>query len=333
MRAGLLWRGMVVGLTMAVASPVRAQSSADDLAFFESKVRPLLIDHCYSCHSATASKLKGELRLDSPSAWKKGGASGPALVAGKPDESLIVQAVRRDHKDVAAMPPQKPLTADQIAVLVEWVKRGAPAPAETESKTAAKESIDEAKKRWPFTPVPATVPVPAVQSKAKGLTEIDRFLLAKLEAKKLVPLGEADRKTLIRRVTYDLIGLPPTPEEIDAFAPTSRRTRSRRSSIGCSPRRTTANAGAGTGSTWSATPTPPATTPTSRSRRWYRYRNWVIDAFNRDLPYDQFVREQIAGDLLRRQGRRREARSGSSPPATSPTPGASARAWTITRST
>ena len=105
MITGVLLRGFVVGMTIVVSFSVPAQLRADDLAFYESKVRPLLIDHCYTCHSAAASKLKGELRLDSPSAWKKGGSSGPALIAGKPDESLVVKAVRRDHKDVAAMPP------------------------------------------------------------------------------------------------------------------------------------------------------------------------------------------------------------------------------------
>ena len=298
MYAGLLGRGIVVGLTIAVVSPVRAQSRADDLAFYESKVRPLLIDHCYSCHSATASKLKGELRLDSPLAWKKGGASGPALVVGKPEESLIVQAVRRTHKDVAAMPPQKPLTADQVAVLVEWVKRGAPAPVETDSKGTAKVSIDEAKTRWPFTPLPATVPVPAVQSKANGLTEIDRFLLVKLEAKKLVPLGEADRKTLIRRVTYDLIGLPPTPEEIDAFENDKSQNAWPKviDRLLASP-----HYGERWGRHWLDVVRYADTAGDNSDfpiPQMAKYRNWVIDAVNRDMPYDQFVKEQIAGDRM-----------------------------------
>jgi hypothetical protein len=298
MRTSPLRWGIVLGLTMAVAATACAQPSADDLAFYESKVRPLLIDHCYSCHSATASKLKGELRLDSPSAWMKGGASGPALVAGKPDESLIVQAVRRNHKDVEAMPPQKPLTADQVAVLVDWVRRGAPAPAENEITTGTKETIEDAKRRWPFTPVPATVPVPAVQSKIKGLSEIDRFLLAKLEAKKLIPLGEADRRTLIRRVTYDLIGLPPTPEEIDAFEkdPSPNAWAKVIDRLLASP-----HYGERWGRHWLDVVRYADTAGDNSDfpiPQMVKYRNWVIDAINRDLPYDQFVKEQIAGDRM-----------------------------------
>ena len=269
----------------------------DGEAFYESKVRPLLVEQCYSCHSATAKKLKGDLRLDTKAAWLKGGSSGPAIVPGKPDDSPLVQAIRRNHKDIAAMPPEKPLGPDAVAILVDWVKRGAPAPDDA-AVAKPKESIEAARKRWPFTPVPATVPVPAVKSAAWPATDIDRFLLAKLEAKNLTPVGDADNRTLIRRATFDLIGLPPTPEEVDAFLKDDSPLAFEKlvDRLLASPRY-----GERWGRHWldvvrySDTAGDNSDFPIPQMAK---YRNWVIDAVNADKPYDRFVKEQLAGDLM-----------------------------------
>jgi hypothetical protein len=259
-------------------------------AFFESKVRPLLADQCYSCHSESAKKVKGDLKLDTQAARLK------AVVPGKPDESPLIQAVRRTHKEVPAMPPDTPLSKEQVAVLEQWVKAGAVAPADAGTKKT--ETLAEAKARWPFTPVPKKVPVPAVSDAHWPKTDIDRFILAKLEAKGLSPVGDADKRALIRRATYDLLGLPPTPAEVEAFLKDTSRDAFEKvvDRLLASP-----HYGERWGRHWldvvrySDTAGDNSDFPIPQMAK---YRDWVIDAINRDLPYDQFVRQQIAGDLM-----------------------------------
>jgi mono/diheme cytochrome c family protein len=260
-------------------------------AFFESKVRPLLVDHCYSCHSDAAKKVKGDLKLDTQAGRRK------AVVPGKPDESPLVQAVRRNHKEMPAMPPDTPLSQEQVAVLEQWVKAGAVAPADA-PPTKKTETLAEAKARWPFTPVPKAVPVPVVRATSWPKTDIDRFILAKLAAKNLTPVGDADKRTLVRRATFDLLGLPPTPAEVEAFlkdtSPDAFETLIDR--LLASP-----HYGERWGRHWldvvrySDTAGDNSDFPIPQMAL---YRDWVIDAINRDLPYDQFVRQQIAGDLM-----------------------------------
>jgi len=283
------------GLLLASFPAVAADS--DDNAFYESKVRPLFVEQCYGCHSATAKKLKGDLKLDAKAAWLKGGSSGPAVVAGKPDESPLVQAVRRDHKEIAAMPPDKPLAKEQVAVLVEWVNRGAPAPDDA-VPTKPTESVAATKNRWPFAPVPAVVPVPTVKSAAWPANDIDRFLLAKLEAKGLAPVGDADKRTLIRRATFDLIGLPPMPSEVEAFVQDSSPAAFAKviDRLLASPRY-----GERWGRHWLDVVRYADTAGDNSDfpiPQMVKYRDWVIDALNADVPYDRFVKAQIAGDLM-----------------------------------
>ncbi len=277
-----------------IASPLLA---ADADGFYEAKVRPLLIEHCYECHSVTSKKLKGDLRLDSKAAWLNGGSSGPSVVAAKPDESPLIHAVGRKHKDIAAMPPEKPLSAEQVAVLVDWVKRGALAPDDAPA-AKPKESIEAARKRWPFTPVPAAVPVPTVKATAWPATDIDRFLLAKLEAKGLAPAADADKRTLLRRATFDLIGLPPTPAEVDAFLKDDSKDAFAKvvDRMLASPRY-----GERWGRHWLDVVRYADTAGDNSDfpiPQMVKYRDWIIDAVNADKPYDQFVKEQIAGDLM-----------------------------------
>jgi hypothetical protein len=284
------------------SAPSNAQeqkTTAAQLEFFEKRVRPVLVERCYECHSQQAKKIGGKLLLDTRDGVLAGGRQGPALVPGNPRESLLIRAVRHEDKDFR-MPPKSMLTPAEIADLEAWIAMGAPDP-RTAGKKAIAANIDEARKFWAFQPVKTTAP-PDVNDKAWPLTPIDRFILAKLEAKGLKPVAVADKRTLIRRATYDLIGLPPTPDEIDAFL-----------------KDTSADAFAKVVDRLLVSP--------AYGERWgrhwldvvryadtagdnsdypipqmYLYRSWVIDAFNRDMPYDQFVREQLAGDLQTKDG-------------------------------
>jgi hypothetical protein len=272
-------------LLLLIAPAVRAEEHA----FFESKVRPVLVEHCYECHSGVNSK--GGLLLDTRRGWEKGGDSGPAIVPGKPDESLLIEAVRY-HDDDFAMPPKKKggkLPDAVIADLVEWVRRGAPDPREAEAKIAGMGEA-EAKSWWAFQPLP----------EADSTRSIDDFIDAGLAGAKLTPAPPADPRTLIRRLSYDLTGLPPGAEEVEAFVTAS--IQDPQSAIPNLIDRLLASPQYGVqwGRHWldvvRYADTAGENTDRPLMHAW-RYRNWVIDAFNRDLPYDEFVRLQLAGDL------------------------------------
>ncbi len=260
--------------------------------FFEAKIRPVLAATCFRCHGDT--KTSAGLRIDSREALLKGGDAGAVLVPGDPDESLLIQAIRR-LPDVAAMPPdkEKALRPDQVADFVTWVKAGAVWP--------AKSAKFEATRHWAFEPIrdPA---VPQVQDRAWVKTSIDGFIRSKQETAAIQPAPEADKLTLLRRVTFDLTGLPPTPAEVDAFladsSPAAYATVIDR--LLASPAY-----GERWGRHWldvvryADTAGETADYPVPLA---WKYRNYVIDAFNQDKPYDEFLREQIAGDVLANQG-------------------------------
>ncbi|MBA2302775.1 MAG: DUF1549 domain-containing protein, partial [Acidobacteria bacterium] len=308
--AGLL----VISTAMRLAgAPQTPQATPHQIDFFESKVRPLLVNSCFDCHTADE---KGGLRLDSRDGVLKGGESGPAIIVGDPDASLLIKAVRH-VQGISKMPRSAPkLSETEIAALAEWIKMGAPWPSATNEMAASPGSdtptpvasverpLDpKLKTFWSFQPVrkPA-VPQPANGSWAKS--DIDRFVLAALERQGMAPVGTADKRTLIRRATLDLTGLPATVDEIetfqkddgpDAFAKVVDR-------LLASPRY---------GETWGrlwldvaryAEDDPRSLDPMGRGYapypNAYLYRDWVIKAFNDDLPYDQFVKAQIAADHL-----------------------------------
>src|SRR5262245_33461038 len=200
-------------LIVATAATTFAQPSAD---FFETRVRPVLANNCYGCH--TDSKMGG-LRLDSAESVKTGGKSGPLIVAGKPDESLLIQAIRQTHERLK-MPPRGKLKDNEIADIAEWVKAGAvwPAGSSAAAKPAGSGYMISKEQRafWSFQPV-RKPPIPAVKDKQWSRNPIDALVKTKIEAAGLKPARPADRRTLIRRATLDLTGLPPTPEEVDAF--------------------------------------------------------------------------------------------------------------------
>jgi len=274
------------------------QPSVEDQAFFDKEVLPILKAHCHKCHAD--GNAKGGFSLADRVGLLKGGDLGPAIFLDRPDESLLLKAI--NHRGDVAMPPSPAAKLQQkdIDILTRWVKAGAPGlPEKLAASVATKSRLitDEDRSYWAYQP-PKRPAVPAVKNKAWVKNPIDAFILAGLEAKGLNPAPPADRLALCRRVYYDLIGLPPTPEEIDAFVNDQAPDAYERlvDKLVASPHY---------GEKW--------------ARHWldlvrygetngfefdqpkpfiWRYRDYVIEAFNKDLPYDQFVREQIAGDLL-----------------------------------
>ena len=265
-------------------------------ALFEQKVRPLLIERCYACHSA-AKKVNGGLRLDLRRGLMEGGDSGPAISPGKPEESLIIKAVRYQDTDLQ-MPPDGKLAAAELAVLEEWVRIGAPDP---RADTAGNEKTDvdraAARAHWAYQPLQQAAP-PAVGDSQWPLGNVDRFVLAKLEASGLHPSLDADRYSWLRRVSFDLTGLPPTRNEIQGFidddSPLAwehvvdrllaspdfgeRSARPWLDLVGYADQIGSAN-----------------NVPAEHA---WRYRDYVIQAYRADKPFDEFIREQLAGDLL-----------------------------------
>src|SRR5216683_8066087 len=288
----------------------RAQAPArEDAEFFEKQVLPLLTARCHQCHGDLA-KPKGKLRLTSRENILKGGETGPAAVAGKPGESLFIQAI--SYTDALKMPPKTRLPDGEIAILNRWVQMGLPWPksrsevAKTSevSKTSEVFQISaEQRKFWSFQPVKDYLP-PSVKDASWPKTGIDRFILSRLEEKHLQPTLPADKRTLIRRATFDLVGLPPTPEEIDSFLHDSSEGAFGRviDRLLASP-----HYGERWGRHWldlvrytdsfDARIVNGPGNEMDVTEAW-RYRDWVVDAFNRDLPYDQFITDQLAGDIL-----------------------------------
>ena len=276
-----------------------AEFSAADLDFFEAKVRPLLDTHCFSCHAN--GKSKGGLSLASRDAMLKGGdSSQPAVVPGQPDQSPLIAAIR--YTDTVKMPKKYKLKDAEIAVFVAWVQRGAPWPAATGAaaiRTAGDAIRPEDRAFWSFRPV-ADPPLPAVKDANWCKRPLDRFILAKMEANNLHPVAPADKRTLLRRATFDLIGLPPTPEEIDAFLADQSPDAFARvvDRLLASP-----HYGERWGRHWlDVARYGEDQAHTFQARLYpfgYRYRDWVVKAFQDDMPYDRFVTEQVAGDLLK----------------------------------
>jgi hypothetical protein len=287
----------------AVVEPQGGQPvDQEGLDLFEKKIRPVLVERCYECHSGEAKEVEGSLLVDSRAGLLKGGDLGVAIVPGDPDASLLIQAIRYRDKNLQ-MPPDERLAAETIADFEAWVKRGAPDP-RTEAPLAGKYVVDieAAKSRWPYTP-PVEPAIPAVKDESWAWNPIDRFLLAKLEAAGLTPAADADPRTLIRRVSYDLTGLPPTVEETEAFVSRIERDGDSRQAFAELVERLleSPHYGERWGRHWLDVVRYADTAGDNSDYpipQMYRYRNWVIDVINADLPFDRFIREQLAGDLL-----------------------------------
>jgi len=282
------------------AIPPPGPISADDLKFFEERIRPVLVTECYKCHSHTADKVKGGLLLDTREGLLHGGDTGPALVPGDPDKSLLVQAIRYTDDDLQMPPKGQKLGDAEIADLTEWVRRGAPDPRSGAAKGSSPAYGGVGRQHWSFLPV-RSVAVPAVHDTAWCLNPIDNFVLARLEAENMKPNPPADRRTWLRRVTFDLIGLPPTEAELQAFVADDSPDAYARvvDRLLASPHY---------GERWARYWLDVARfadtkgdAPRREDPRFpdaWTYRDYVINAFNQDKPYNQFIVEQLAADRL-----------------------------------
>jgi hypothetical protein len=270
------------------SQPPRNQQESD--RFFESKVRPILARRCYQCHSVKANKVKGELAFDIAARFRAGGDRGAVLVAGKPDESLLMQAVRYADDDLQ-MPPSKKLPAAEIETLAQWIRSGGVIPDQASQKV----SIDP-RDFWSFQP-PRRSALPSVDQVTWPQQRMDWFILRELETRGLTPSSEADRRTFIRRVTFDMLSLPPTYAEVTAFINDKTPQAYERliDRLLASP-----HYGERWGRHWldlarytDAT----ASWLQSTGQAWL-YRDWVVRALNEDRRYDDFVKQQIAADLM-----------------------------------
>jgi hypothetical protein len=287
---------LFVWLCSSAACLSAADSDSAGIEFFERKIRPLLAENCFSCHGE--EKQKGKLRLDSPAAIRAGGESGAILVAGKPDESRIILAVSYTDEDLK-MPPKKRLSERQTADLAEWVKLGAPMPVGEAVVAAppAKEFRISEKDRahWAFQPLKRPE-VPAASRDKSNANPIDAFILAKLKMKRLTPNPPATKRELIRRAYYDLTGLPPSPADLEAFI----RDKSPRAWEHLIDRLLDSpHYGEKWGRHWLDLVRFAESNSYERDNpkpHTWRYRDYVIRSFNDDKPYDQFIREQLAGD-------------------------------------
>ena len=279
----------------------------DQLAFFEKKIRPVLVDNCYKCHSSESEKLKGELLLDTRDGLRKGGTTGAAIVPGNPDRSLLIKALR--YKDEStAMPPKGKLPDQVIADFEAWVKMGAPDSRESASAASARPPIDIEKGRtfWAFQP-PVRHAAPAISSKFTVRGPIDAFIHDKWDAAGVKPVGDADKRTLLRRVYLDLTGLPPSSDEVEVFVADSSPNAFEKvvDRLLTSPR-----FGERWGRHWLDVARYAESTGKAVNVTYphaWRYRDYVIAAFNADKPYDQFIREQLAGDLMPTDDPRKKA--------------------------
>ncbi len=290
--------GWVSPIVLLIASTFALAAEPDPAAveFFEAKIRPILVTHCQECHSTSSKLLKGGLLVDHREGLMKGGDSGPAIIPEKPEQSLLLKALKYDGVE---MPPKGKLPANVIADFEQWIKQGAVDPrTRPVASTSPRMDFAEASKLWSFQP-PKLTAAPSVQQAEWPRRELDKFVLAQLEKQALKPSEPADRRTLIRRATFDLIGLPPSPEDVEAFvndpSPLAFETVVNR--LLDSP-----HYGERWGRHWlDVARYGEDQAHTFKARNYpqgYRYRDWVVDAFNRDMPYDRFIAEQIAADLI-----------------------------------
>jgi hypothetical protein len=284
-------------LLLPATSLYGAEPSPEAVRFFESRIRPVLVDNCFKCHAD--KKQRGGLRIDSRAALLTGGDQGPALVPGKPDESLLLKAIR--HEDELKMPPTKKLAKEQIADLTQWVRMGAPwpssdAPAPAPGKREFQIS-ERDRAHWAFQPIKRPT-LPIVKNQQWVRNPIDAFILAKLESRRFAPNPPAAKRELFRRVFYDVTGLPPALREVEQFVADASPDAYEKlvDRLLASPRY-----GEKWGRHWLDLVRFAETNSYERDGRKpnaWRYRDYVIRAFNDDKPYDRFLREQLAGDEM-----------------------------------
>lgn len=299
-KTGCYWLLLLaMGVAASSASEPGTTFSSEDIEFFERRVRPLFIEHCYECHSGEAEAVEGGLWLDSRAGVLSGGDTGPAAIPGKPTGSLLIDAV--EYGDLYQMPPKAKLPAHEVAVLREWVARGMPWPVDETGGVVRKQNVFDidARKRehWAWQPIVEPA-LPEVSNETWPLDPLDRFILARLEAEQFHPAPRASPATLLRRLYFDLIGLPPPVEAVEQFTadPSPEAYRRVVDELLSSPR---------FGERWGRHWLDLVRYSDSRGHEFdydipnaWRYRDYVIRALNSDLSYDQFVTEHLAGDLL-----------------------------------
>ena len=293
-RLPMLW--LATSILLAGHSRAADPAGPEGDRFFREKIGPVLESKCYGCHSSGAEKVKGGLLLDSREGLLRGGDTGPAVVPGKVGQGLLLQALR--HEDGLEMPPKKPkLAASVVADFERWIDLGAPAPSPDKSPAGGNPRLDEARRHWAFRPVRKPSP-PTVRDAAWVKNPIDAFVLAKLEENHRAPAQSADRRDWLRRVTFDLIGLSPTPEEVEAFEGDAAPDAFERvvDRLLASPRY-----GERWAQHWLDVVRYAETEGYEYDRHIpdaWRFRDYVIDSLNRDKPFDRFLTEQIAGDEI-----------------------------------
>jgi len=287
-----------------VSGSLSSAADGEELDFFEAKIRPVLIEHCYECHSLESGKAKGGLRLDDREALRRGGDSGAAVVAGKPGESLLLRAMRHEDPDLE-MPPRKPqLPAAVSADFASWIASGASDPREPgDTVVPAGGRAAGWEKHWSYR-LPVMTAMPAVDDAAWAGMPIDAFVYAKLKSAGLAPSPEAAPVTLLRRLSFALTGLPPSPEAAAAFSPDDLETV-------VDQMLASESFGVRWGRHWLDVVRYAESNGKEANITYphaWRYRDYVIESFAADLPYDRFLREQIAGDLIEAPDDRERAR-------------------------
>lgn len=305
MRIPLVCLALAAALLSHTAPQTVSRADDAEIEFFEAKIRPVLVKHCYECHSADSKQPGGGLLLDHRQGLRRGGDSGPAIVPGKPEVSLLIKAIRRQD-DSLKMPPKGQLPAAAIADIERWIKSGATDPRDTPPQAKVADPWPETLRRraewWSIQPVRKPL-APQPKDSSWSQHPIDRFILTKLEAQGLSPAEPADPRTLARRLSLVLTGLPPSPEQVETFAQEHSALRTPNSTLAHyvdslldSPH---------FGERWARHWMDVVRFSETHGNEWnyevhhaWRYRDYLIRAFNADVPYDQFVREHIAGDLL-----------------------------------
>ena len=290
-------------LLVIATTPARSDElTPDELKFFETKIRPVLIRECYGCHSNKAGNVRGGLRLDTKELMHIGGSTGPAIVPGDVEESWLYNAIT--HQDFV-MPPKRKLPQNVIDDFRQWIEMGAPDPRETNiteiKSSITKDDIQEAKKSFWAYKKPTQQAPPVVENADWPKTEIDRFILAKLETAGLKPAADAEAYKVLRRLCFDLVGLPPTPEQVDFFTAAWKADPDRAIAHVVDRLLDKKQFGERWGRHWLDVVRYAESTGREVNMTYphaWRYRDYVIDSFNADKPFDQFVQEQIAGDLL-----------------------------------
>ncbi|MEQ8786179.1 MAG: PSD1 and planctomycete cytochrome C domain-containing protein [Pirellulaceae bacterium] len=307
----LLTLGVMVTMTLLPALVGKtAEADRGQAEFFENKIRPLLSKHCYECHSEAAGEQQGGLLLDREAGWLKGGERDKAVVPGQPDASLLIKAVRYTDEDLQ-MPPEYQLAEAEVRLLEQWIRRGAAGPLQDLGATEFSRLGDqeflfaEAKDHWAFEPVVAVEP-PEAGDVQWNQSDIDRFVFARLAENDLEPSRGADPRTLLRRLRYDLTGLPPTAEEVEAFVAAADKHRPTAIREAVDRLLDSPAFGEHIGRMWldvaRYADTDSFYRPDTRTPHYFpfafTYRDYVVEAFNSDKPFDQFLREQLAADLM-----------------------------------